>query len=178
MVTHLPTKNDLWFLPLGGAGEIGMNLNLFGHDGDWLMVDLGITFGDRLGIEIITPDPTFILPYQKNLKGLVLTHAHEDHVGALPYLWPYLRCPVYATPFTAAIVRQKIADKPWRNELQLIEVPLSGKIDVGAFNIEFITLTHSIPEPNALAIKTPLGTILHTGDWKIDPVPFIGEVTN
>jgi len=178
MVTHLPTKNDLWFLPLGGAGEIGMNLNLFGHDSQWLMVDLGITFGDRLGIEIISPDPTFILPYQKNLKGLVLTHAHEDHVGALPYLWPYLRCPVYATPFTAAIVRQKIADKPWRKELQLIEVPLSGKIDIGVFNIEFITLTHSIPEPNALAIKTPLGTIVHTGDWKIDPMPLIGDVTN
>lgn len=178
MVTHLPTKNDLWFLPLGGAGEIGMNLNLFGHDGQWLMIDLGITFGDRLGIEIITPDPTFILPYQKNLAGLVLTHAHEDHVGALPYLWPLLRCPVYATPFTAAIVRQKIADKPWRNELQLIEVPLSGKIDVGVFNIEFITLTHSIPEPNALAIKTPLGTIMHTGDWKIDPMPLVGDATN
>lgn len=178
MSTHLPTKNDLWFLPLGGAGEIGMNSNLFGHDGQWLMVDLGITFADRLGIEIITPDPTFILPYQKNLVGLVLTHAHEDHVGALPYLWPYLRCPVYATPFTAAIVRQKIADKPWKNELQLIEVPLSGKLDVGVFNIEFITLTHSIPEPNALAIKTPLGTLVHTGDWKIDPQPLIGNVTN
>lgn len=178
MSTHLPTKNDLWFLPLGGAGEIGMNLNLFGHDDQWLMVDLGITFGDRLGIEIISPDPTFILPYQQNLAGLVLTHAHEDHVGALPYLWPYLRCPVYATPFTAAIVRQKIADKPWKKELQLIEVPLSGKVDIGVFNIEFITLTHSIPEPNALAIKTPLGTLLHTGDWKIDPMPLIGEVTN
>ncbi|MBY0281939.1 MAG: ribonuclease J [Alphaproteobacteria bacterium] len=178
MVTHLPTKNDLWFLPLGGAGEIGMNLNLFGHDSQWLMVDLGITFNDRLGIEIIAPDPTFILPYQEKLKGLVLTHAHEDHVGALPYLWPYLRCPVYATPFTAAIVRQKIADKSWRNELQLIEVPLSGKLDIGVFNIEFITLTHSIPEPNALAIKTPLGTIVHTGDWKIDPEPLVGDVTN
>jgi ribonuclease J len=178
MVMHLPTKNDLWFLPLGGAGEIGMNLNLFGHNGEWLMVDLGITFDDRLGIEIVTPDPTFILSYQKNLKGLVLTHAHEDHVGALPHLWPLLRCPVYATPFTAAIVRQKIADKPWKNDLQLIEVPLSGKIDVGVFNIEFITLTHSIPEPNALAIKTSLGTILHTGDWKIDPHPMIGNTTD
>ena len=177
-MTALPTKNDLWFLPLGGAGEIGMNLNLFGHKGQWLMVDLGITFNDRLGVEIITPDPTFILPYKDNLVGLVLTHAHEDHVGALPYLWPLLRCPVYATPFTAAIVRQKIADKPWKDDLKLIEVPLCGTVDIGAFNIEFITLTHSIPEPNALSIKTALGTILHTGDWKIDPMPLVGKATN
>lgn len=177
-MTALPTKNDLWFLPLGGAGEIGMNLNLFGHKGQWLMVDLGITFNDRLGVEIITPDPTFILPYKDNLVGLVLTHAHEDHVGALPYLWPLLRCPVYATPFTAAIVRQKIADKPWKDDLKLIEVPLCGTVDIGAFNIEFITLTHSIPEPNALAIKTSLGTIVHTGDWKIDPMPLVGKATN
>jgi len=177
-VTALPTKNDLWFLPLGGAGEIGMNLNLFGHKGQWLMVDLGITFNDRLGVEIITPDPTFILPYKDNLVGLVLTHAHEDHVGALPYLWPLLRCPVYATPFTAAIVRQKIADKPWKDDLKLIEVPLCGTVDIGVFNIEFITLTHSIPEPNALSIKTDLGTIVHTGDWKIDPMPLVGKATN
>lgn len=177
-MTALPTKNDLWFLPLGGAGEIGMNLNLFGHKGQWLMVDLGITFNDRLGVEIITPDPTFILPYKDNLVGLVLTHAHEDHVGALPYLWPLLRCPVYATPFTAAIVRQKIADKPWKDDLKLIEVPLCGTVDIGVFNIEFITLTHSIPEPNALSIKTDLGTIVHTGDWKIDPMPLVGKATN
>lgn len=177
-MTNLPKKNDLWFLPLGGAGEIGMNLNLFGHDGQWLMVDLGITFGNSLGIEIITPDPSFIVPYQKQLVGLVLTHAHEDHVGAVPYLWPLLRCPIYATPFTAAIVRQKIADKPWKDQVKLIEVPLSGKVDIGKFGIEFITLTHSIPEPNALAITTPLGTIVHTGDWKIDPTPLVGEKTN
>ncbi len=177
-MTNLPKKNDLWFLPLGGAGEIGMNLNLFGHDGQWLMVDLGITFGNSLGIEIITPDPSFIVPYQKQLVGLVLTHAHEDHVGAVPYLWPLLRCPIYATPFTAAIVRQKISDKPWKDQVKLIEVPLSGKINIGKFGIEFITLTHSIPEPNALAITTPLGTIVHTGDWKIDPMPLVGEKTD
>ncbi len=177
-MTSLPKKNDLWFLPLGGAGEIGMNLNLFGHNGQWLMVDLGITFSDRLGIEIITPDPSFIVPYQKELVGLVLTHAHEDHVGAVPYLWPLLRCPIYATPFTAEIVRQKISEKPWRDQVKLIEVPLSGKVSIGKFDVEFITLTHSIPEPNALAISTPLGTILHTGDWKIDPMPLVGETTN
>ncbi len=174
----MPTKKDFWFLPLGGAGEIGMNLNLFGHDKQWLMVDLGITFHDRLGVEIVTPDPSFILPFQKELKGLVLTHAHEDHVGAVPYLWPLLRCPIYATPFTAAIVRQKIADKPWADEVELIEIPLSSCIKIGKFEVEFITLTHSIPEPNALAITTPLGTVLHTGDWKIDPAPLVGQPTD
>jgi ribonuclease J len=175
---HLPGKKDFWFLPLGGSNEIGMNLNLFGHDKQWLMVDLGVTFYDRLGLEVITPDPSFILPYQEHLVGLVLTHAHEDHVGAVPYVWPYLRCPIYATPFTAEIVRQKIADKPWRHEVQIIEVPLCGSIKVGHFDVEYITLTHSIPEPNALAITTPLGRIVHTGDWKIDPMPLIGKVTN
>ncbi|MCX7338841.1 MAG: ribonuclease J [Alphaproteobacteria bacterium] len=174
----LPGKKDFWFLPLGGANEIGMNLNLFGHDQQWLMVDLGVTFYDRLGIDVLTPDPTAILPFQKNLIGLVLTHAHEDHVGAIPYLWPYLRCPIYATPFTAEIVRGKIKEKSWGSQVQIIEVPLCGNIKIGAFDIEFITLTHSIPEPNALAITTPLGTVLHTGDWKIDPAPLVGEVTD
>ena len=175
---NLPTKKDFWFLPLGGAGEIGMNLNLYGHNQQWLMVDLGVTFHDRLGIEVLTPELSAILPYQKNLKGLVLTHAHEDHVGAIPYLWPYLRCPIYATPFTAAIIRQKIADKAWADEVEITEVPLSGTVQVGHFKIEFITITHSIAEPNVLAITTPLGTVIHTGDWKIDPQPLIGETTN
>ena len=175
---YKPTKKDLWFLPLGGAGEIGMNLNLFGHDGEWLMVDLGITFGDRLGVDIITPDPAFIAERKESLVGLVLTHAHEDHVGAVPYLWPLLQCPVYATPFTASILRQKLKDKPWGKKVPIIEVPLSSTIQVGKFSVEFITLTHSIPEPNAVAITTPLGTILHTGDWKIDTNPLVGEVTD
>ena len=175
---YKPTKKDLWFLPLGGAGEIGMNLNLFGHDGEWLMVDLGITFGDRLGVDIITPDPAFIAERKESLVGLILTHAHEDHVGAVPYLWPLLQCPVYATPFTASILRQKLKDKPWGKKVPIIEVPLSSTIQVGKFSVEFITLTHSIPEPNAVAITTPLGTILHTGDWKIDTNPLVGEVTD
>ncbi|MCE3230150.1 MAG: RNA-metabolising metallo-beta-lactamase [Alphaproteobacteria bacterium] len=173
-----PTEQDFWFLPLGGAGEIGMNLNLYAHDGQWLMVDLGITFGDRLGVDVITPDPTFIAERQDALAGLIITHAHEDHVGAVPYLWPLLKCPVYATPFTASILRQKLKDKPWGKQVPIIEVPLSGTVQVGKFSVEFITLTHSIPEPNALAITTPLGTVLHTGDWKIDGSPFVGEVTD
>ncbi len=173
-----PTKHDFWFLPLGGAGEIGMNLNLFGHDNQWLMVDLGITFGDRLGIEVIMPDPAFIAERRESLAGLIITHAHEDHVGAVPYLWPLLQCPVYATPFTATILRQKLKDKPWGKKVPIIEVPLSGAVQVGKFSVEFITLTHSIPEPNAVAITTPLGTILHTGDWKIDGNPLVGDITD
>jgi ribonuclease J len=177
-VKYKPTKNDLWFLPLGGSGEIGMNLNLYGHDGQWLMVDCGITFGDRLGVDVITPDPAFIVERKDALVALIITHAHEDHVGAVPYLWPLLQCPVYCTPFTASILRQKLKDKPWGKKVPIIEVPLSGTVQVGKFAVEFITLTHSIPEPNALAITTPLGTILHTGDWKIDTNPLVGEVTD
>jgi ribonuclease J len=177
-MTHIPGKNDFWFLPLGGSGEIGMNLNLYGHDGQWLMVDLGVTFGDRFGIDVITPDPEFILSHRDHLVGLVLTHAHEDHIGAIPYLWPLLKCPIYATKFTAEIVRQKIKELPWSKEVKIIEVPLSGELKIGKFLVEYITLTHSIPEPNALAIATPLGTVMHTGDWKIDPAPLVGEATD
>jgi ribonuclease J len=176
--TKIPTASDLWFLPLGGSGEIGMNLNLYGHDHEWLMVDLGITFGDRFGIDIITPDPEFIVHNRDRLVGLIITHAHEDHVGAVPYLWPLLRCPIYATKFTAEILRDKIHEFPWANEVEIIEVPLSGSVQIGKFSIEFITLTHSIPEPNALAITTPLGTVMHTGDWKIDPDPLVGGATD
>lgn len=177
-MTHIPTKKDFWFLPLGGSGEIGMNLNLYGHDGQWLMIDLGVTFGDRFGIDVITPDPEFILAHRDKLAGLVLTHAHEDHVGAIPYLWDELRCPLYATAFTANVIRQKVKDLPWGRSLPLTEVPLSGKVKIGSFDVEFITLTHSIPEPNAIAISTPLGTVVHTGDWKIDPEPLVGNSTN
>lgn len=177
-VTKIPTASDFWFLPLGGSGEIGMNLNLYGHDGQWLMVDLGITFGDRFGIDIITPDPDFIVQNKERLIALVLTHAHEDHIGAVPYLWPLLRCPVYATKFTAEILRDKIREFPWAKEMEIIEIPLSGTVQIGKFGVEFITLTHSIPEPNALAITTPLGTVMHTGDWKIDADPLVGEATD
>ena len=175
---NIPKKKNFWFLPLGGAGEIGMNLNMFGHNNEWIMVDCGITFGDRLGVDIIMPDPSAILEYADNIKALVLTHAHEDHIGAVPYLWPYLKCPVYATPFTAQILRQKLEEKSWAKQVQIIEVPLSGRVQIGSFDIEYITLTHSIPEPNALAIRTEHGCVLHSGDWKIDPKPLIGAPTN
>jgi ribonuclease J len=180
MDTDTPGKEEFLFLPLGGTGEIGMNLNLYGHDEHWLMVDCGITFGDERtpGIDVLMPDPAFIEERAEHLCGLVLTHAHEDHLGAVQYLWPRLRCPVYATPFTAAVLRRKLTEASFANEVEIIEVPMSGRFDVGPFNIELITLTHSIPEPNALAIRTPVGTVLHTGDWKLDPDPLIGPTAD
>jgi ribonuclease J len=175
-----PGADELLFLPLGGAGEIGMNLTLYGHAGQWLMVDLGVTFGDDAtpGIEVIMPDPSFIEDNRDRLSGLVLTHAHEDHIGAVPYLWPDLGCPIYATPFTASVLRRKLVESGIEEEAEIVEVPLSGRFKVGPFDLEFITLTHSIPEPNAVAIRTPCGTVLHTGDWKLDPDPLVGEVTD
>lgn len=176
--------DELVFLPLGGAGEIGMNLNLYGFGPPgrhrWMMVDLGITFGDGSlpGVDVLMPDPKFIEDRLDQLDGLVLTHAHEDHLGAVPYLWDRLRCPIYATPFTASILRGKLADVDLLDDVELIVVPLGGKFSVGPFDLELITLTHSIPEPNAIAIRTPLGTVLHTGDWKFDPDPVIGAVSD
>ena len=166
----------LHFLPLGGAGEIGMNLNLYACRGQWLMVDLGITFaGDTLpGVDLIMPDPAFIEARREDLLAIVLTHAHEDHLGAVAFLWPRLRCPVYATPFAAAILREKLREAGLLKEVPLIEVPLSGALTLGPFALTFISLTHSIPEPNALLIETPYGRVMHTGDWKIDPDPLVG----
>ena len=174
----LAGPDELTFLPLGGSNEIGMNLNLYGHDGRWLMVDLGVTFGDDAtppGVEVIMPDPRFIEEYSKELVGLVLTHGHEDHIGAVPYLWPRLKCPIYATPFTATLVRRKLDDAGLLDEVELIEIPMSGRFSIGPFAIELITLTHSIPEPNAVVIRTRVGTVLHTGDWKFDQTPLVGD---
>jgi ribonuclease J len=179
------SKNDeLVFLPLGGSNEIGMNFNLYGfgppHARKWIVVDLGVTFGDQTtpGVEIILPDPSFIEEHAEDILGIVLTHAHEDHIGAVAWLWPRLRAPLYATPFTAFLLREKLREADLLDEVSLTEIPLSGTIKLGPFEITLITLTHSIPEPNGLAIRTPLGTILHTGDWKIDPDPLLGGVTD
>ncbi|WP_296599810.1 ribonuclease J [Phenylobacterium sp.] len=176
--------DELVFLPLGGSNEIGMNFNLYGfgpaHDRKWIVVDLGVTFGDQTtpGVEVILPDPEYIEEYAHRILGIVLTHAHEDHIGAVAWLWPRLKAPVYATPFTAFILREKLREADLLDEVAITEVPLGGSIELGPFQLDLITLTHSIPEPNGLAIKTPLGTILHTGDWKIDPDPLLGDVTD
>ncbi len=177
-------SDELVFLPLGGSNEIGMNFNLYGYGPadrrKWIVVDLGITFGDQTtpGVEVILPDPTYIEEYADDILGIVLTHAHEDHIGAVAWLWPRLKAPVFATPFTAYLLREKLRDAGLLDEVDITEVPLSGKFSLGPFELELITLTHSIPEPNGLAIRTPLGTILHTGDWKIDPDPMLGETTD
>lgn len=172
--------DELLFLPLGGAGEIGMNLNLYGHDGQWLMVDFGITFGDDTtpGVDVITPDPTFIAERKDELAGLVLTHAHEDHLGAVPYLWPRIECPIYATPFTASVLRRKLAETSFGDRVEIHEVPLSGRFSIGPFEVELITITHSIPEPNAVVLRTAAGAVMHTGDWKLDPDPVVGLSTD
>ena len=166
----------LHFLPLGGAGEIGMNLNLFGYRGRWLMVDLGVTFGDPSipGIDVITPDPKFIAERKDRLAGLVLTHAHEDHIGAVPHLWRGRKSPIYATAFTASVLRRKLAEADLEDEARITPIEAGAPFDVGPFSIELVRLTHSIPEPNALLIRTPLGAVFHTGDWKLDPEPLIG----
>ncbi len=177
-------QDELVFLPLGGSNEIGMNFNLYGYGPPdarkWIVVDLGVTFGDQTtpGVEIILPDPTFIEAHAKDIIGIVLTHAHEDHIGAVAWLWPRLRAPLYATPFTAFLLREKLREADLLGEVSITEVPLGGTIELGPFEVTLLTLTHSIPEPNGLAIKTPLGTILHTGDWKIDPDPLTGAPTD
>lgn len=162
-----------------------MNLNAYGFgpadDRKWIVVDIGVTFGreeDVPGVELVLPDPTFLEQERDNILGIVLTHAHEDHIGALPWLWPRLKAPVYATPFTAALVREKLREQGLLDKVPLTEIPLKGQLKLGPFEIDFVTLTHSIPEPNGLAIRTPLGLIWHTGDWKIDPDPLIGETTD
>lgn len=178
----LAPETELVFLPLGGSGEIGMNLNLYGYGPPdarkWLMVDLGITFGDELipGVDVVMPDIRFIAERRRDLLGVVLTHGHEDHIGAVAHLWPQLRCPIYATPFTAALVRAKLDEAGVDARVNIVD--LGAKLTLGPFDLELITLTHSIPEPNAVAIRTPLGTILNTGDWKIDPDPLVGLATD
>ena len=175
---------ELVFCSLGGAGEIGMNLNLFGYgkpgEYKWIIVDIGVTFSDDNipGIEVILPNPEFIANQKENLLGIVLTHAHEDHVGAIAHLWPLLECPIYATPFTAAIVKEKFKELKINIGSHLKIVKLGGNVKLGAFDIDYVTLTHSILEPNGLAITTPEGVVLHTADWKIDEDPLIGEKTD
>jgi len=171
---------ELLFVPLGGAGEIGLNLNLYGLGEQWMMVDLGISFADEFlpGAEIVLPEPGFIEARSEDLKGLVLTHAHEDHFGAVPYLWGRLRCPIYCTPFTANVLRRKLDESDLRPGDVTIHVKEPGeRFNIGPFDCSLIHMTHSIPEANALAIRTPLGNVLHTGDWKLDPAPMLGETT-
>lgn len=174
-------KDELVFAALGGLGEIGMNVYLYGYGPQnartWLMVDLGITFPDETepGADIVLPDLKFIQSNRKSLAGLVLTHAHEDHVGAVLELWPSLKCPIFATPFTVGMVRAKAKENMSADRLPIREIKLGGRFEAGPFDVELVTMSHSIPEPSALAIRTPLGTVIHTGDWKFDRTPYVGD---
>ncbi len=177
-------KEELIFCPLGGSGEIGMNMNLFAYgkpeNQKWIIVDIGVTFADDSipGVDLIYPDPGFIIDKKEDLLGIVLTHAHEDHIGAIAHIWPKLKCKIYATPFTSVLINEKFKEK----KIDIIDylkiVELNSTINLDPFKIEFVTLTHSILEPNGLKIETPVGNILHTGDWKCDPDPLIGENIN
>lgn len=169
------------FMPLGGCREIGMNLNAYGYgppdNRRWIVVDVGVTFGNDTtpGVDLILPDPGYLETFAEDIEAIILTHAHEDHIGAIGWLWPRLRAPIYATPFTAYLVAEKLRERGLEGEAELNILQLRERRRFGPFDVELITLTHSIPEPNGLAIRTPLGTVLHTGDWKIDPEPLIGE---
>ncbi len=173
--------DELVFAPLGGCREIGMNLNAYGYgpadNRRWIIVDVGVTFGDDTtpGVDLIMPDPVYLESYADDIEAIILTHAHEDHIGAIAWLWPKLRAPIYATPFTAYLVNEKLRERGLDKEAPLHIMQLRERRQFGPFDVEMVTLTHSIPEPNGLAIRTPLGMILHTGDWKIDPDPIIGE---
>jgi ribonuclease J len=168
---------ELLFLALGGSGEIGMNVNLYGCEGKWVMVDLGLTFADPdyPGVELILPDLAFIEEHRADLLGIVLTHGHEDHIGAIPYLAHDLGVPLYATPFTAGLIAGKLEEEGLLGQIQLNTVDLGGDFRLGPFGFRYIPLAHSIPEGNALLIDTPHGRIFHTGDWKLDDTPQLGD---
>ena len=174
-------QEELLFCPLGGSGEIGMNMNLFAYgkpdNQKWIMVDIGVTFADDTvpGVDLIYPDPGFIIDKKDDLLGIILTHAHEDHIGAIAHIWPQIKCKIFSTPFTAVLIQEKFKEKRINIGENLKIVDLNGSINLKPFKIEFITLTHSILEPNGLRIETPAGNILHTGDWKCDPNPLIGD---
>jgi ribonuclease J len=173
-------NDDFLFVPLGGANEIGMNLNLYRYKGKWLIIDLGIGFaGPHLpGIDIMVPNIDAIIPYKQDIVGMVITHAHEDHVGAVPYLWPELGCPVYTTAFTAAVLKRKLVEEGLTGKIAIHEVKAGVPYDLGPFTLEMVPITHSIPEMHAVAVKTDKGTVMHTGDWKLDAAPMVGVTTD
>ncbi|WP_395175597.1 ribonuclease J [Roseibium alexandrii] len=181
MASAKDKENDIVFLPLGGVGEIGMNLGLygFGPEGNrkWLIVDCGVSFaGPELpGIDLVMPDIKFLEDEVNNIAGMVITHAHEDHYGAILHLWPFLKVPVYATAFTAGLLAAKTESEPGAEEVPVTVVRQGERHTIGPFDVEFVAMAHSIPEPCALAIRTPAGLVLHTGDWKIDLSPGIGQ---
>jgi len=188
-----PDTEDLWFVPLGGCGEIGMNFNLYGHDDQWLIIDCGVAFSEppktseandtkkekktatqkRRGV--VMADPGFIAERRDKIAGMIITHAHEDHVGAVPYLWPQLKCPIYTTHFTAHVLRRKLAEFDLLHEAEINIVTPGSTIDIQTFSVEWISMTHSVPDCYSLLISTRAGTVFHTGDWKLDRQPVVGD---
>jgi len=179
-----PDNQDLWFIPLGGCGEIGMNMNLYGHDDSWLMVDCGVTFAKPSDGSVSSQrqtqmaDPAFIVERREKLAGIILTHAHEDHIGALPWIWESLRCPIYTTRFTAEMLRRKLVEHQLEGKVPVRVVEDGDRIGIGPFMVEWIENTHSIPEPFGLCIETDVGSVFHTADWKLDPDPVVGSGFN
>ena len=174
-------KSDFLFVPLGGSNEIGMNLNLYHYEGKWLMIDLGIGFADDYlpGVDVVVPDIDFIVSHKESLVGLILTHAHEDHLGAVPYLWESIGCPIYATPFTAAVLKAKLVGEGFSpGKVPIHEMLPGNPTALGPFTVEMIPLTHSIPEMQAIAVRTDKGVVMHTGDWKLDDAPMVGPVSD
>lgn len=179
-----PDSEDFWFLPLGGCGEIGMNFNLYGHNGKWLIIDCGLTFedapdttnnkGGRGNRHVQMADPEFITSRRDDIVGMIITHAHEDHIGAVQYLWPQLKCPIYTTEFTGNILHRKLSETSFHEEVPVRIVERGNQIDIGPFQVEWIGATHSVPEPFSLLITTPVATVLHSGDWKLDHTPVVG----
>ena len=167
-------SDKLLFCPLGGTGEIGMNMNLYAYGPEdnlkWIIVDMGVTFADDSvpGVDLIYPDPGFIVDKKNDLLGIILTHAHEDHIGSIAHIWPKLKCKIFATPFTSVLIKEKFKEQKIDISSYLQIVQLNSQFSLGPFVIDLVTLTHSIVEPNGLSITTPKGIILHTGDWKID----------
>jgi ribonuclease J len=180
----MTARQELVFAPLGGVGEIGMNLSIYGLGDErqrtWMAVDFGVSFAgeDVPGVDLVLPDIRYLMEERKNLAGLVITHGHEDHIGAIIDLWPRLKVPIYATPFTAALLEAKRQGEPGAPEIPVTIIPVGGRFNVGPFDVEYVSVAHSIPESNALIIRTPLGIVLHTGDWKIDLTPVIGPPTD
>ncbi|PWC36541.1 RNA-metabolising metallo-beta-lactamase [Azospirillum sp. TSO35-2] len=176
----VPGKDEILFLPLGGCSRIGMNMALYGHAGKWLIVDAGVAFmGDEApGIDSLMADPVFIEERMQDVVGLVVTHAHEDHIGAIHHLWPRLRCPIYASPFASHIIRERLKEVGAQRVARVQTFEIGDTLQLGPFQVETIAVTHSIPEPMSLAIRTAAGTVMHTGDWKFDPNPLVGRSTD
>ena len=171
---------ELIFIPLGGSEQFGANLNVYGHQGKWLAIDCGIGFADEYypGVDILLPDPAFLEEHAKDLAGMIITHAHEDHIGGVAHLWPRFKCPLFCTEFTAEILKKKLAENPECKGARIRVVKQHDAVSIGGFKATFLPVTHSVPESSAILIETPLGKVLHSGDWNLDPAPVLGAPTD